>query len=216
MKLSMKLPMKHAMLLGVLLAMLLQTGCTPIPQKFRNALLLDSSYKNTKGVVVDTITILPLIDARIDQTDKLDLVSDMGDTAKGLLEEKGYDAIISNSNGSVEKVTVDMLQSAKPGWIKRLGPGNARWVMVLRLETLLVDAAFTTKAHAVATGYMFDKKTLKTIWYDKVTMNETAKGLYGAMFLTNSFSVRAVTTMLLASIPTRGEAKIKSGKSDEF
>lgn len=152
-----------------------------------------------KFAAIDQIVILPVVDARAGKKDDSDIDSLLVATVDSL-KRKNYTVtvILASSSSSPaggpscpigltcrsnEKwkavEAVEDLNEAKPDWIKRLGPPEARWVMVVGLNQLQgrnFAPIYATKGPfkggvghgstgiAEVFGFLFDKQDGSVLW----------------------------------------------------
>src|SRR6266852_5378723 len=115
-------------------------------------------------VTASQVVILPLIDARENKKIRIN-VNELRDYAQKKLKSKRYAAIESEATGDfrgsafLDKDLVD----AKPEQIKRLGPPQSRFVMVIVLGD--THKARNLVARGSANGYLFDKETGVLVWH---------------------------------------------------
>jgi hypothetical protein len=112
---------------------------------------------------IDQIVILPVIDARAGKKDKVNLES-LGKTTAGVLKRKNYTAIRTDNTGTAGEIVEEDLNDARPEWIKRLGPPEARWVMVIGLGEIHSSLTFGSTGNAEVIGFLFDKQDGSVLW----------------------------------------------------
>jgi hypothetical protein len=61
-------------------------------------------------------------------------------------------------------VSEDDLKEPEEQWIRKLGPENARWVLVLALEDSESHLTFGSTGSAIVMGALFDKQSGKLVW----------------------------------------------------
>ena len=119
---------------------------------------------DVRPLTASQVVILPLIDAREDKKIRIN-VNELRDYAQKKLKSKQYAAIESDATGDfggnafLDKDLVDV----KPEQIKRLGPPESRFVMVIVLGD--THKARNLIARASANGYLFDKETGILLWH---------------------------------------------------
>lgn len=156
-----------------------------------------------KFLAIGQIVILPVVDARAGQKGKVDLNSALRKTAQKNLKSKNYAVIVSDSIGNVGEVVEEDLNDAKPEWIKRLGPPEARWVMLVGLRDVHSKITFGSTGNAEVFGSLYDKDSGSTIWSGTGVGQVGQGGLLG-MAMKGAMSTSAIQTAtfnLLGSIP---------------
>ena len=153
----------------------------------------------------DTLVILPFVDHRKDKSIVLllqelelrwpeDAYRQFGflQNAQKILEKKkGYNTRLSAYTSDVGKITSDDLEDEKPTWISRVGPKNAKHMLLIVLEDLVVRTTFGVAASAECTAYMVDKTTGNLLLKREAIGEWNQGGLYG-MFDADKAPFRAV------------------------
>src|SRR5437870_4466563 len=95
----------------------------------------------TQFTSFEKIVVLPAVDSRVGQKTSVNL-EDIQKQVVKLLQKKNYVAeAAANSRASGEIVEED-LKEAKPEWVKKLVPEDARWVMVVCLGDVMSKITF--------------------------------------------------------------------------
>jgi hypothetical protein len=168
---------------------------------------LDPRFPRLQPQLISHIVLLPALDARIDKKEKVDTQAQMCNRGKDKLKEKGYQVSLSDNMGEVTQIAEDDLKSADPQWIKRLGPSDARWVMVLVLVDVSTELTFGSTGNAEVAGFLFDKETGVEVWREKGTCQMGQGGLAGMAMkgLMGSWAIKEATNNLLLKFPRRSE-----------
>ncbi|QSA98105.1 hypothetical protein [Methylococcus sp. EFPC2] len=151
------------------------------------------------------IALLPAVDARIDKTVAVNLEDRLRKVAAKILKRKGYAVLLSDATRETAELTNDKLRAADPALIKRLGPPEARWIMVLALIDLNVSG---NADKAEVSGFLYDKEKGTRLWRDtSICVVGREGGIFG--MLTNekrgNTAIWAAGDQLLLSIPERGK-----------
>ena len=129
---------------------------------------------------VDLITILPIADLRKDRS--ADLGEDWehkvigngpgaGWSTKDFFSIKlGYNIAIEKDFGGVSSINEDDFIDAEPSWVKKLGPKDARWILLVVLEKFVSQKISGDSAECSAT--LYDKESGKAVWQHKVVKGE--------------------------------------------
>jgi hypothetical protein len=154
---------------------------------------------------IDKLIILPPVDARVEKKVNVNLDKQLNGAAEKILRKKGYRTELSTTVGEVGAVTEEDLKDAKPEWIKRLGPAEARWVMVLVLVDVATKLTFGSTGNAEISGYMFDKEAGQMVWKDKGIGQAGQGGLAGMLMkgMMDEEAIGNAIASITASIPAR-------------
>jgi hypothetical protein len=129
---------------------------------------------------VDFITILPIADLRKDRS------ADLGEdwehkiieggpgagwsTQDFFFAKLGYNIVIEKDFGGVPSINEDDFIAAEPSWVKKLGPKDARWILLVVLERFVSQKISGNTADCSAT--LYDKESGKAVWQHKVVKGE--------------------------------------------
>ncbi|OAI06978.1 MULTISPECIES: hypothetical protein [Methylomonas] len=154
---------------------------------------------DVKPESIGQITLLPAVDARIDQQVAVPLEEPLRQKAATILKRKGYPVVLSNS-GESAALTGDSLRAADPALIKRLGPPDARWIMVLALIDLNVVGS---NDKVEVAGFLYDKEKGLLLWRDSVICLVGDGGILGGLINDKRVDLAVSTAVdsLLGSIP---------------
>jgi hypothetical protein len=132
-----------------------------------------------KFMAIQNISVLPIVDARAGDKKKVN----MGDVQKTVIsllnKKKHYPASAAGTSGEVAQIAVEDLESAVPSYVKKLGPADARWVMVICLDDVVSKMSFGSTGNAELSGYLFDKNSGELIWKGKGVGQAGQGGLMG-------------------------------------
>ena len=122
-----------------------------------------------KFAIIERITLLPIVDARVDKKVKLNLntgILPLRTIAGQFLRTRHYKVTLGNSEASIGELALADLQEAKPSFIKQLGQPSDRWVMILVVTDTSSKAVQLTGRQGSATllGFLFDKEAGILIW----------------------------------------------------
>lgn len=182
--------------MGVLIAIVLVCNCLAAKEK-KPPKQIDPRF-----TAIENIVILPAIDARSGKKENVKLEDVQKSTLKGL-EKKHYKVSLSDNAGTVGEITEEDLKDAKPDWIQKLGPAEARWVMVVCLGDVASKMTFGSTGNAEVSGYLYDKQTATLVWKDKGIGQAGQGGLAGMMMKSSmkGEALHAAIYNLLSSIP---------------
>jgi hypothetical protein len=155
--------LRRITLIIVGMAVVLLAGCATGPTKQPIFLHPEFDPKN-----VESITILPILDRRIDKSLETDINETGKDAIKDMLEAKKYDVNVTKEigNESIMNMTLKAINEADTSWSKRLGPSNSKWVFLAIVKKIDRDFGFHVSAEAEVVGYLYDKSTGERVWKD--------------------------------------------------
>jgi hypothetical protein len=160
------------------------------------------SPPDPRFLAIDQITIIPAVDLRAGKKDTVNLEK-LDKMAEGVLKRKNYSAARTDNKGIIGDIAEEDLNDAKPEWIKRLGPADARWVMVLGLNDVHSKMSFGSTGNAEVVGFLFDKQDGSVLWKGTGIGQAGQGGLLG-MAMKGAMSEAAIETAvgnLLNDIP---------------
>jgi len=177
---------------------LLLAGCAVTQPAFYRA-------PDFKPESVTQITLLPAVDTRTDKTAAVNLEDRLRGEVARILKRKGYAVVLNDATRETAELTNDNLRAAAPALIKRLGPPEARWIMVLGLIDLNVSGD-TDKAEV--SGFLYDKEKGTRLWRDtSICLVGREGGIFGMLINLErgNTAISAAIDQLLSSIPDRAK-----------
>jgi hypothetical protein len=148
-------------------------GCRQLPS-LREPLLMDDSF-DPKDVT--TITILPVIDLRVDKKLGLDFKGNVQDVAIRCLRKRGYTATSTDVQPQSANLTEADFKKPTPEWVQSLPPTDARWIMLFSVGD--VTKGTTLVGHtsdAELSAFLYDKQAAKCVWYNRGLWQEKPAG----------------------------------------
>ncbi len=132
-----------------------------------------------------------------------------------ILTKKRYNAIPAAGAGEVGEILEPDLATPAPDWVKKLGPADARWVMVVVLADARSKITFGSTASVELNAYLFDKNTGELLWKSQAVGKSGQGGLIGmAMKGSNeSMAVAAATSKLFKTLQGGPESGKKNAKN---
>ena len=184
------------------LALSLVIGCAPAPPRPT----LEVAPSPTPPSSVGRIAVLPAVDGRIDRTIEVDLQEQVRDGAVKNLRRRGYRAYASDVTGDVGAITDEDLSVADPAWVERLGPADARWVMVVVLVDVSRELTFGSTGNAEVLAYLFDREQGTLAWRDRGLGQAGQGGLLGMAFIgtMDESAINRALEDVVTSLPLRG------------
>lgn len=173
-------------------------GCVMAPAK-KEPVFLHPSFKATD---IQSITILPILDRRIDKSLDTDL-NEVLNIVKRHLEGKTYNITLSSQFGAdaILSMPVKEIAKADPSWVKTLGPADSRWVLLLVVRNLERKILISATAVAEVFGYLYDKSIGEKIWEGKGSGEFTIGLLY--TFMADDTALANAANDLSLSFPAR-------------
>jgi len=155
---------------------------------------------------IDRITVLPVVDHRIDQSKPLNLDSWVLPLTEQILKHKGYLYSVERDRSAVSDVSRDALESSPPDFIASVSPKGAKWVLLLALEDSTSKMTFGSTGNAEMSGYLFDTALGQTVWKNKEAAQVGHGGLVGMLVkgMMEQGAVETATALVLHTLPKRG------------
>jgi len=158
---------------------------------------------------IESVSVLPIVDARAGKKAGVNL-ENLQNSVVNILRKKHYLVNSSASDGDAGQVAEEDLQAAEPQFIRKLGPADSRWVLVVCLEDVISKVTFGSTGNAEMSGYLFDKESGKVIWQSKGVGQAGQGGLLGMTMkgMMSGEAIGSALSNLFAGLP----AKPKPGK----
>jgi hypothetical protein len=135
-----------------------------------------------------------LFDLRMDRKDNVNFDKLAKISAKNL-RRRNYATASSDNKGIAGDIAEEDLNDARPEWIKRLEPADARWVMVIGLNDVHIKMTFGSTGNAEVIGFLFDKQDGSVVWKGKGIGQAGQGGLLG-MAVKGVMSEAAIETAI--------------------
>jgi hypothetical protein len=151
---------------------------------------------------IDQIVVLPVVDARAGKKDSVNFDS-LRKVAINDLKHKNYRLTASDDTGTVGQIAEEDLNEGSAAWIKRLGPSDARYVLVIGLDDVHSKFTFGSTGNAELVGFLFDKQDGSTLWKGNGVGQAGQGGLYGMAFkgMMKGAALETAMNNLFAAIP---------------
>lgn len=157
-----------------------------------------------KFLAITNISVLPIVDARAGDKAKVDL-GKLQENLVSILKHKRYHASAADTSAETPQIAPEDLESPTPDFIRKLGPPNDRWVMVVALDDAISKIGFGSTGNAHVSGYLFDKEKSELMWKGNGVGQAGQGGLLG-MALKGAMQGAALgdaVTKLLNGVPDR-------------
>lgn len=157
-----------------------------------------------KFMAIQNISVLPIVDARAGQKASVNMEK-LQSSAVNALKKKRYPVSAASNSGEAGQIVEEDVQGAKPAYIKKLGPADARWVMIVCLGDVASKITFGSTGNAEVSGYLFDKESGELVWKGKGVGQAGQGGLAGMMMkgMMKGEAISAAVYNLFSGMPTR-------------
>jgi len=194
----------HRISSGVLTGVLFATtftvnGLAAKPKKPPTALEIQFS-------TIGKIVVLPALDARSGQKASVKLDGIQPQVVKHL-KKKRY---LSEAGAApASEMVEEDLKEAKPEFVAKLGPADARWILVVCLADVTSKMTFGSTGNAEVSGYLYDKQDGKLIWKEKGVGQAGQGGLMGMAMkgAMKSAALNGAINNLMSRVPNRPKSK---------
>jgi len=164
-------------MLCVAFFLLFISGCaTTAKTKPADFMASNFNYKTQQ-----VISVLPVLDHRIDQSKQLSLDDWILPMAEDFLKKRGYYYSIHRERSLVLNISSDALESPTKEFITSLKPASSNLVLIFVLEDSTSKMTFGSSGNAEMSGYLFDKVDANLIWRDKEVAQVGQGGLAGML-----------------------------------
>lgn len=154
---------------------LMLAGCATPPPPLHSA----QGFRPEK---MDTVFVMPVVDARVDKTLSLNSTKLQRWLVKSFKDKRYRTDAVTDLN-SVSGITGEDIRDASPDWIKSFGPADARWLVVLEVDELSRKITFGSTGQAEVVLAILDKQTGTVVWRDKALGRLGQGGLLGMMMV---------------------------------
>ena len=183
------------------ICLLLIVGCAT-PQK---AIYVAPSFDQ---INVDTITILPVFDARSQRQFEIkesDLQRIVYPTLETGLTQKGYMFDYSTEIGPAECLKYGRSGNLASDCLRNIGPSDSRYVLVLFLQDFQMRSPYGGAASAKMSGLLFDRTEGKMLWRDSENSGISQRELVGKNrgTLISNGVIQLCTSDLISSVPQK-------------
>jgi hypothetical protein len=128
---------------------------------------------------MDKVYVLPVIDDRVNTALKIDIDKKVDSLVRRNLEGKRYTVEFVTDRSAVAGISGEDLKAGNAEALAKLGPPDARWVMVFTLEELSSKLTFGSTGNAEITMTIVDRQNKRVVWRDKGVGRAGQGGLIG-------------------------------------
>ena len=161
--------------LVVISAAVLLTGCGTTTPPLQSA-------QGFSLVQMDEVYLLPVVDARVDKKSKTKINKIVQKRAALWLKSKHYKLQILTDTNIIADITFEDLREPRADWVTKIGPPQARWVMIFAIEELKKKVTLGAAANAEMTLTILDKQAGIVVWRDKTLGQFGMAGPVAAIF----------------------------------
>lgn len=151
------------------------------------------------AVIFDTVTVLPVVDRRVDKSAKVDLEKRILNPAKKLLKKQGYEVIVAEGFSQSSGISNEAVAEMETAELAELGPSGTKMMLILYLEDASAAIGFGASFKGETSASLIDKPKALLLWKDKAVNSQGQGGLIGCLMandLKNSCLQMCVTQML--------------------
>jgi hypothetical protein len=151
----------------------------------------------------DTITLLPVVDARTDKSHKFDIEGSIGDRVAKKLKSKGYTVIAAGTATDFSVIPDDEIAEMEPLELSSLGPEDATIMLVVFVNDASAKMALGYSFKMETTAILLNKPTKAMLWKDKGIGSAGQGGLAGCLMagLTKDEAMSGAVDLMLKSFP---------------
>ena len=153
---------------------------------------------------VDTITILPIADQRLNKEDQADLSEAVIPHVVVGVMRKDYfvDAkeLLTEDAEAIE-ATARNMTAPTPEWLSEIAPEGADWLLVVAVKRLQTRVTLRVQSEADLSASLFDLSSGELLWHDSSTSWTNAGVLIGP--LADDMALETAATALMRSLPNR-------------
>lgn len=156
---------------------------------------------------VDSVSVLPVLDQRIDKSKQLNLDDWVLPIAERSLKKLGYSYNIERNRSLLSNISQDDLEAPTGNFIVSLPPAGSRWILVLALDDSSSKMTFGSTGNAEMSGYLFDKENGQLTWRNKELGRVGQGGLMGMMLkgMMERGAIERATNQMFQTLPNRNK-----------
>ncbi|MBU0985439.1 MAG: hypothetical protein KKA42_16315 [candidate division Zixibacteria bacterium] len=161
--------------LALLIAVSLIPGCGGGP---KIPIYIDPDLDN---MAFETVTLLPIIDRRVDKSEDFPVESSIGDKVDSWLNKKGYEVIRPGAFSDTLVIDNEGVVELEAHELAELGGSDTEYMLVVYLDDASGKTALGYSFKIEMTGLLLSKKTGALLWKDKGIASGGQGGLLGCM-----------------------------------
>jgi hypothetical protein len=159
---------------------------------------------DSKFGAIENISVLPIVDARTGDKAGVSLEK-LQRSVVNALKRKQYPVQAADSSGEAGEIAIEDVEAADPQYIKKLGPADARWVLIIFLDDVASKVTFGSTGNAKLSGFLFDKSSGELVWKGRGIGQAGQGGLMGMAMkgAMKGAALEAAVFNLIREIPKR-------------
>jgi len=184
-------------LLGAFFIASLLTGCGKPP---KIPIYSDLQLEEMK---IETVTLMPVVDRRVDKSYNINLESSIGDKVAKKLQKKGYTVIRPGAFSDTLEFTNEDVAEMEARELGAIGTAETDYMLLVYLDDASSKTALGYSFKMEATGLLLKKQTAAMLWKDKGIGSQGQGGLAGCMMssMVKGEAINACLTDMLSSFP---------------
>jgi hypothetical protein len=181
--------------------LILVTGCVT-PYNKANFMSNDINVMQ-----IDTITVMPILDFRINKEKELNLDKLLHNILEIQLKHRNYKCVMLTDRTIIAHIDQEELESHNKEWIDSINSAGGRWILFVALLDSSSQLTFGSTGSAEMSAYIFDKHNSKLIWQEKAIGSTGQGGLIGMTLkgLMETDAICTATQNLMKAIPVRNK-----------
>lgn len=164
-------------------------------------------YRSTQWnpASVQNIAVLPVLDARLDRTEEINIERFILKPAAKKIRGRGYQSGTLSTWGAFPINHIEQVKRITPEQVRQLGPQTIQYVFLVALMDVKSEMGFGSSGNAEVAAWLFDKQTGTAVWYDKGIGQYGQGGLAGMMVkgLMGEAAVESAMSDLFRAFPSR-------------
>jgi hypothetical protein len=129
----------------------------------------------------ETVTMLPVVDRRVDKSEEFDVQKDIGDRVVKRLEKKGYTVETAAAFSTQYNIPSEEVAEMEYHELAELGPADAHQLLVVYLDDASGKTGLGYTFKTETTAVLVDKSTGAMLWKDKGIGSMGQGGALGCM-----------------------------------
>jgi hypothetical protein len=136
---------------------------------------------NLANMQFDNVTLLPVVDRRVDKSYELNLEGSIGDRVAKRLNKKGYAVDRPGAFSDTIQITPEEIAEMEPYELSTLGGGNSEYLFISYLDDASSKTALGYTFKMEATGILINRQNGAMLWKDKGIGSQGQGGMLGCM-----------------------------------
>ncbi|HUU46830.1 MAG TPA: hypothetical protein VM118_13960 [Acidobacteriota bacterium] len=152
---------------------------------------------------IRTVTLLPVIDQRIDKSHGINLEADIGNKVEKELIKKRLTVIRAGAFSDTLDISNDEVAEMEPRELAILGSSETQYMLVVYLNDASGKTALGYSFKIETTAILLNRQAANMLWKDKGVGSQGQGGLYGCLIsgMVRGDAIRGCVAGMLASFP---------------